>query len=743
MMRKTVSLIMVLLLVAGLTACKKTAKVPYDVNAPISTTESGLIDSNSDYELIWDDENKCVSLKCLKNEKIWSSIPYEYLNEGGSSATVNSTLNISVVNTVTMKQDELRGYQECVENGRIASEKTDKGIKVTYHFDNYRISVPVVYTLREDSVAVTVKTKEIVEAGDFDLISFSIAPYLASANNTDTGAYLMIPSGSGALMNVEENADSTRKYSAAVYGEDASRIQPEILIENEQIYLPVFGAVQSDGNAIMGIIESGAAAAEINAEAGNSRTGWSNVNSKFYVRGYDSYPTTQFIWSYQDLDYFSKDIYDMEVTVGYYPLYDMDANYNGMAKRYREYLEEKGQLISCDTNYSPYALSLVGGAQKTVATGGVPHKVTSVVTTFSQAKDIISEISSSSSAALQVQLIGFGNNGLDIGKIAGGYSFSSEFGSDKERKALEKFCKDKKIGLYTDFDVIRFTEGSNGFSYLSDAAKSASLAVAESYLINIPLRNYDKTTEYRFLKKSQIFEAVEKLVKTAEKKEISGISLSSLSSVAYSDFSEDKHGVKGETEIIAKQSFDMLKKANIKTAASAANSYAANVAEVLFATPINNGNHDAFSQWIPFYQMVFAGVKPMYSSYINLEADSSSAIMRALASGSGLGFAISASYDKDLSVSKTFPLYGTVYEDNKQLIQETVKKYDTYYKAIHGAKISKFTNLENGVSLTEFDNGVKIYVNHSKKSAVVSDIELEPLSAVWSAEQGGGISDEG
>ena len=743
MIRKTVSLIIVLLMVAGLAACKKEAKIPYDLNAPISMIESGVIDNNSDYELVWDSENKCVSLKCLKNEKIWSNIPYEYLMEGGSSATVNSTLNISVVNTVTMKQDDLRGYLECVENGRIASEKTDKGLKVTYYFDNYRISVPVEYVLREDSVAVTVKTKEIVEAGDFDVISFTLAPYLTSADNTDSAAYLMVPSGSGALMSVEENADSTRKYSAAVYGEDASRIQPEILIENEQIYLPVFGAVQSNGNALMGIIESGAAAAEINAEAGNSRTGWSSVNPEFYVRGYDSYPTTQFIWSYQDLDYFSKDIYDMEVTVGYYPLYGEDANYIGMAKLYRKYLKEKGMLTSCDSGYSPYALSIVGGAQKTVATGGVPHKVTSVVTTFSQAKDIISDSSNSVSAVPQVQLIGFGNNGLDIGKIAGGYSFISKFGSDKDRKSLEDFCSEIKTNLYTDFDLIRFTEGSDGFSYLSDAAKSASLTVAESYLINIPLRNYDKTTVYRFLKKSEISKAVEKLVKTAEKKEISGISLSSLSSVAYSDFREEKYGVKGETEIIAKQSFETIRKAGIKTAASAANSYAANTAQVLFNTPITNGNYDAFSEWIPFYQMVFAGTKPMYSSYVNLEANSSSAIMRALASGTGVGFAISASYDNELSVSKTFPLYGTVYEDNKQLIEDTVKAYSTYYKAIQGARISNYINFENGVSLTEFDNGVKIYVNHTKRNAVVSDFELEPLSAVWFANgEGGNVNED-
>ena len=116
--------------------------------------------------------------------------------------------------------------------------------------------------------------------------------------------------------------------------------------------------------------------------------------------------------------------------------------------------------------------------------------------------------------------------------------------------------------------------------------------------------------------------------------------------------------------------------------------------------------------------------------------------MRALASGTGVGFAVSANYDNELSSSKTFPLYGTVYEDNKQLIENTVKTYSAYYKAIQGADISSYTNLENGVSLTEYDNGVKIYVNHSKKKATVSEYELEPLSVVWFENGEGGSVNE-
>lgn len=731
MIKKILSLILSLMLIMCFAGCEEETKASYDTSSHINRIYSRTVSSNSDYKLIWDNENSCVILKSLKNGKTWSNIPYEYLLEGGSSASVSSTLNITVMNTVSMKQDELRGYTEVIENGRVASEIIENGIRVIYHFDNYSISIPVEYTLKNNSLSVTVKTKEIVEAGEYILISFDLAPFMCSAPNTDSDAYLVVPSGSGALMNVSENADTTRKYSGEVYGEDAARIQPEVLIDNEQIYMPVFASVLSDGNALMGIIESGAQTAKIEAEAGNSRTGWSNIYPKFYVRGYDSYPTTQFIWSYQDLSYFSKDITDMVVTVGYYPLYNAEANYVGVANKYREYLKKQGRLLKSDAEYSPYALSLIGGAQKTVATGGIPHKVTSVVTTFSEAQNIINDLVDSTGKKPIAQLIGYGDCGLDAGKIAGGYKFSSDFGGDKGHKTLEQYCKENKIDIFTDFELIRFSKSGNGFSYQFDVAKSASLNIAESYLINTPLRNYDESTAYRFLKKSQIFTAVDKLINMADENGMSGISLSSLSNVAYSDFSHSQFGVKGKTGELAFNSFVKIKDSNRKVSASAANDYAAGVADVLFCTPLDNGEYDVFSEWIPLYQMVFAGSRPMYSSYINLEANAEKAIMSAIASGTGLGFALTNSYDIDLAVSKTFSLYGTVYEDNKELILNSVKLYGEYYKAINGAQINNYILNENGVTVTEFSNGVKVYVNHTENTASTEIGEIAPLTAKW------------
>lgn len=720
-----------LLLAAFLTVCligcgENEVKVNYDANSPINKENQGVIASNSNYELLWDSTACSVGIKSLKNGKIWSTVPYGY---SGTSSALRSTININIMDTTSMKQDTVRGYTGTSSNNRISSERIENGIKLTYHFDNYQISIPVEYTLREDSLALSVKTNEVVEGGNYIVVSVELAPYLCSSENVTEG-YLFIPSGSGAIMNVNNNADATRKYTGVVYGEDASRILPEIPIDNQQIYMPVFGAV-SGSDALFGIIENASETAAIGAEAGNLRTNYSYVCPTFYLRGYDSFATTQWIWSYQDLNYMSDDVIDTVITVGYYPLDDTEANYNGMAKCYKNYLTKNNLLEKSSVSSSPYSLSIVGGALKTVATGGIPHEVTSVTTTFADAKNIIEDIFKESGVKPSVQMLGYGNNGLDIGKIAGGYKFSSDFGSKKEHKALEEYCKKNGINIYTDFEVVRYNQSGGGFNKTFDAAKSATLRVGEAFLINTPLRDFKEDTAYRFLKKSDILNAVEKIIKKSEKLNISGISFSSLSSVAYSDFRENKYGVKGQMPEIATNAISKAKSAGHSVAVSNANAYAAACADVIYNTPLTNGDYDVFDMWIPFYQMAFSGSKAMYSSYVNLEKDFDLTTLRALAGGSGLGFAIINKYDIELSISNTFPLYGTVYEDNKATILNAIKLYSDYYEKIKNASIERYTMLDNNVSLTEFDNGVKLYVNYSENTVNTPLGELSPLSAKW------------
>ena len=122
-MKKCILLVMCCLLLISTVGCSSSDKNEYpiyDENATMTTVASGVISSNETYELIWDDVACCVMLKDRQTEKIWSNIPYEYLQEGGTSANVNSTVNVTAASKANMSWDSYRGYTEAVSTGMIS-----------------------------------------------------------------------------------------------------------------------------------------------------------------------------------------------------------------------------------------------------------------------------------------------------------------------------------------------------------------------------------------------------------------------------------------------------------------------------------------------------------------------------------------------------------------------------------------------------------------------------------------------
>ena len=108
---KLLCLIAVLLCVSTMLSGCKSADKPsssYNSNAKISSVSSETLAQNDNYELSWSDSGKCVILKELSTGKIWSGIPYEYLLEGGMSASLNSTLNIKIMNNTNRETTLIR-----------------------------------------------------------------------------------------------------------------------------------------------------------------------------------------------------------------------------------------------------------------------------------------------------------------------------------------------------------------------------------------------------------------------------------------------------------------------------------------------------------------------------------------------------------------------------------------------------------------------------------------------------------
>jgi len=722
-LKKTISaLISVFLVVTLFVGCssEETVRV-YNLNATINKLNSEVVADNESFELSWNSDGKFVCLYDKKGGEKWSSVPFEYFEEGGTSDNVNSPLNITVANAAKAQWDTISGYAESVKKDKVSVDKIDNGIEVTYYFDNYLISIPVKYELFEEGMKISVDSSKIVEEGEAVLLSVAVAPFLCSAKNTVSDSYLFVPSGSGGLMYADERAEGTRKYTAEVYGLDQSRLLPEEIVDETKIYLPVYGVKEGE-NALLAVISEGAEYAEIYAEAGNRRTGYSTVYPTFYLRGYDVVETDQWLWGYRDLNRISDKKINAEFSIEFYPLSGNKADYNGMAERYKKCLFGESRDNNASVEVPMYSLNILGGVLYKSASFGIPHKELYTLTTFDEAEKIIEELNQKTDKNAAVMMSGFSSTGIDVGKIGGGFEFSDTYGKKKELASLLETCESSKTEIAFDFDIVKFSRSSAGFSYMLDSAKSATLRTAKRYGINIPIRSYNQE-EYRLLKRAELDKAVDKLIDFADKKKIKTVGLSTFGSVAYSDFDEEKFSIKGNMASQVSENISKLKKNEIKVYVSDANEYAAVTADALLNVPQDNGEYFSLDVSIPFYQMVFCGIKPMYSTAVNLSGNIEKSVVDAVSSGARLGFTVAQNYDIVCADTKTELLYGTKYDSTKETIIELISDYSELYEKISGCEIVKYNIQKNGISETEFNNGIKIFANHNN-SQIKADTGL-------------------
>ena len=691
--------------------------------------ESQTVASNSEYELYWENDPGSILLKSKKNGKIWSDILYDSYRDGSESINGNSPISITVADIYSLKWETIPSYSEMEDTGYRLCKKIKNGIRITYFFPKYKIAVPIAYTLNEDGVSVSVDTSQILETvDDYMLVSVSLASFMCSAENNDKN-YLFVPAGSGALMYTNEHAEGTRNYSGEVYGTDAARQEPEDFADDEPVRLPVFGAKNAD-TAMFGIITSGAGSAVIEAKAGNSKLGYSNVYPTFFVRGYDTFRFSSHGTGETIATRMTNNIHNQVATVRYYPLYDDKADYNGMAEKYREYLLDNKLLSKSTVAESPYSFSLYGGTTVTESAMGVPVDNLKSLTTFSQAYNIVKDAVAKNGIAPTTRLLYYGDKGILPGKVIGGASIPKIYGKGSELSRLKDFCSHNGSALYYDFDILQFAKSGNGFSNNYDTAKTAIKRSVMHYNLS-PIRLQLEDSFYYMLAGDKLELALSKAIKKAKKYEIDNISFSSLGYVGYSDYSfEEYHLKSGITNFVKKAVREAQKNADL-VATSAANAYSVCV-DTIFDSSLENGNYHAFDEMIPFYQMVFHSYKTLYSKPINIADDPGLMIARAASCGIGLGYDLTATYvdaSNDLITNK---LYGTLYDGVSQDIQDVLikKGFANLYKKVADVKLVQYQLLDKGLTKSVFENGTVIYVNHSANAVDSSIGEMEAYGFV-------------
>lgn len=731
--KKVLSLICVLAIASVMfTGCsndKNTIKKnSFDTEAVSSIIGDVFVTENDNFKLEINEVTKGIILTDKNTGKVYGTNPIE---EGGIKydelgmpikrhPQLESVLFIKYLDTQKNTTSDMISYTAAVSKGRTTVEMVEDGVKVNYYFDDAQIMVPVTFTLREKGVALTINPAEIQENENM-LITASLAPMFCSVKNTDDG-YLFYPSGSGALVYAKEISQPGESYSSEVYGFDAAKDVWDQTSTNKDIRLPVIGAKFGE-QAVVGIIENAAEACLVDMKVGATSLGYSSVYVTYQLRGFTANIKELYNNRFYKGDVFAEDFTSSPLTVCYYPLADDEANYSGMAKVYREYLNETAGKAE-GVKPSVMDITMVGGAMIDKSFLGVPYQTIYETTTISDVEQIIKELTEKGIKVTNLNLSGFTQNGIDSNKLGGGFKLDSKLGNSKQLAALQNDIKASGTNLFFDFNIISFNKNANGYNTYFDAAVRANRRVAKLYSFDIAVWGRDESNTYSLLARDRLNDAANAAFKAVNKWKVTGVGFQSLSSTAYSDYSSKKNFEFYSKGNISKQVSDIYlnaKKQNLMMLSSDANAYAAAVSNVVLNIPTSSTKAYVFDEDVPFYAMAMRGRTAISSESLNLAIDGNLQLLRAVESGAGIAYTLTNNYSTQLLNCETTVFYNSCYDDLSTEIEANYKKVYTYYEKIGNSEIVSHSILANGLRETVFANGVKVYVNYLNE-AIESDL---------------------
>ena len=720
------------LLLSAVGCSQNTASVKkYNENADYYSVEKEIAAENEFYRIMWNDQTGEIKFENRKSGDIWTTRSLEgETYDTDPDAPVNPQLKspilIKYYDGTSNQENVAIGYTHSLQDENFSAVETENGIEVTYYFPKIEISVPVNYSVTENGFRVSVNPKNITE-NDKKIFSLAIMPFMCSVNNklSADDAYLFVPSGSGTLIYPKEIGDGvTSLISEQVYGTDKQNGENSVT-NKVGIKMPVFGA-KIKNSAMCAVIDKGAENAEIVTNVGSSTYGFSTVYAQFNLRGGFYCESTYMQWYESKQNLYSDSIIENEVSVTFSPLNEEKANYMGFAEVYRNYLKtEKGLKETSDD--SILNLKIVGGIETKDFLFGIPFTKLFVTTTFSDASDIITELSEKTGIKLNAELIGFGNSGYNIGTVAGGLKYNGKFGNPKKLTG-----KTDGNTLFFDFDILRFSSSGCGISKMSGSALAA--LNQKNYIYEKDIVTASESTsgqKYLYVKRSALNDLSQKAVSKAKKWGFNGVGFETLSNQAYSDYRDNKYNAKSGT---ANQAYGIISKAHgksMKVSVSAANDYAAVGADIIYDTPYQSDEYQVYDENIPFYQIVFKGYIPMSSVPLNLSQNSHTQMLYSARTGTGLSYTVIKNYSTSLLHSENNLFYNSLYDDIKDTVVKDISEYKNCFDGLSGQKITNYIIHNRGITETVFENDARVFVNTTEKPADVGGTVINAESYLY------------
>lgn len=597
-------------------------------------------------------------------------------------------------------------------------------------------------TLEEDGIEITVIDESINEYDDSGsrLSRISLYPHFGTAIDTDPitneskEGYIVIPDGSGAVIEFSEEEVDTTVYSATyskrLYGQDLAKL-PIIMAEDQQdITLPLYGMVKDD-IGFAAIITQGSAQTTINA-------GLAAVNNDSYYKVYPTFHLRESEstvlgggWDTHRVNIWTGTRTQTDYAIKYVLLSGETNNYVGIAKAYQNYLIEENGLVKKDeTTSNKVILDLLGSYDTRKFFLGVPYKSYDSLTTFKQAELIVEELKELGVNNMDVIYNGIDKDGLNNG-LDNKVKISSKLGGKKGFEKLETNLSESNINIYPRVNVLTTNDYNRTFDHFKYSSRRIIGELARDFNYHVPTKLPMQETGYEGLLGHYVINPVyyETLFNSKNKSyRYDNLFLQGIGSNLTSSFNKNNELFKEQSLLIHNRLLSKVTDQNIVLSNPVGPLM--HHANLITDLAVDTTLYTMFDYSIPLIQLVLSGFIDYTAASINMpsERDVQYKFLKALETGSNLKYTLS--YDNSLKLLET--PYNNYMSTEYVNWLEDIQNHNNIINEldIHNATLVGHTRVANNVYESTYSNGLVLVINFGINTAVVDGINIPSLDYI-------------
>ena len=694
--------------------------------APATVAEiSGrkLIAQNNNYALYVNEDDLSIAVLCKANGKYMeSSISYD---DGKNNKTwlgaMKSALVLNLIySNVDTKQADLI-------NDDVTKKITynDAGFSADVYWSKYKIGMTLKVTLNDDGVTAEIPDESITEGDSgYYIGSISMYQYMGNTYLGEKEGYMLIPDGNGALIYLDNKEGRFNSgYSATVYGTDQGFVDSEVvtllwdkyetLTDANKVIAPVFGmAHTAEGIAYLAVIEEGAGRAAIEANPNGVSIDYNRVYARFIQRRLYNQPTGNTASS-SSIKMTESDRSHSDLKIRYIFLSGDNAGYCGMANAYRSYLLANGGLSAKEDSYHT-RIDFLGTERENwvIGTSAV------VMTTIDDIREIYGELKAEGITDILSVYKGWQKGGLYNVPVKS-YSADSKIGGTKKLTALMKELEDTTVQFYLYNDVLRINPDEQNATFNIMKKINKRKMTEKTYR--------DVYEEFNILTPERSRLLINRFVKDFSKKASARLAVAGITNNIYSYTYSNKTYTRFDC---AESYADLLAEADEKAELVLEQPFAYlwRYADAYLDMPVYTSDYIYEDESVPFLSIVLKGVIPVYSEYVNFEANKQEFLLKLVETGTYPSFYITKENSSDLIYTNSSDIYSSQYSIYKDTITAYAKELQAVNEKVSGSYIVGHEILGNGITVVTYDNGVRIYLNYGEAQASADGITLEGMT---------------